>query len=378
MIMSTNKDAENTEFSQLLENTVISLNIDAAENPEYYSSKEGIKLENVICENMLINARDTSFDGTIKVMGGAIFPDIVANKYYGVEVKSTVKNHWSTTGNSILESSRVGSVERIYLMFGKLAAPVEFRCRPYEECLSDVVVTHYPRYHVDMNLNEGETIFDKIEVPYDTFRLEDRPVEKITRYYKSKLEPGQSLWWMGTQEEPEAVSFTTMLWNKLSDKEKKHYKETALALYPQIFGGNYNQLALYLVSFGVVPPSLRDIFSAGGRSDIKTCGSTYTNMPAVFRRIYEHRSGVRDRILMTPKDELLENWNVSELWDERLEQWIVLAGSNCMRETSKIKKILTKKDKFLKWAHGDESSWDNIWGSESFNALRSIILLEKF
>ena len=56
------------------------------------------------------------------------------------------------------------------MLFAKLASPIEFRCRPYEECLSEVVVTHSPRYLIDMNLAIGKTIFDKIKTPYNELR----------------------------------------------------------------------------------------------------------------------------------------------------------------------------------------------------------------
>src|SRR5690606_31221809 len=143
--------------------------------------------------------------------GGQLFPDIVVNKYYGVEVKSTTQNHWKTTGNSVLESTRIKGVERIYLMFGKLAAPIEFRCRPYEECLSDVVVTHSPRYLIDMDLSKGKTIFDKMEKTYDQLRLHQPPLEPVVNYYRSRLKPGEQIWWLGKTSNLVMKFWTTLL-----------------------------------------------------------------------------------------------------------------------------------------------------------------------
>jgi hypothetical protein len=37
--------------------------------------------------------------------------------------KTTTKNHWKTTGNSVLEGTRIDSVERIFMLFAKLASP---------------------------------------------------------------------------------------------------------------------------------------------------------------------------------------------------------------------------------------------------------------
>ena len=141
----------------------------------------------------------TVFENSIELIGGQKFPDIVAKKYYGIELKTTTQNHWKTTGNSVLESTRVDDVERIFMLFAKLASPIEFRCRPYEEVLSEVVVTHSPRYLIDINLEQGKTIFDKIKMPYDTLRKKESPIKPIVDYYKSKLKPGEELWWMDAE-----------------------------------------------------------------------------------------------------------------------------------------------------------------------------------
>ena len=55
----------------------------------------------------------TPFENTIEKISGQKFPDIVAAKFYGVEVKSTKENHWTSTGSSILETTRVADVENI-------------------------------------------------------------------------------------------------------------------------------------------------------------------------------------------------------------------------------------------------------------------------
>ena len=88
----------------------------------------------------------------IRLVSAQYFPDIIAEKYYGVEVKSTKENHWTSTGSSIVESTRDKNVENIYMLFGKLGGKTaEFKCRPYEDCLSDIAVTHSPRYLINMN-----------------------------------------------------------------------------------------------------------------------------------------------------------------------------------------------------------------------------------
>ena len=47
--------------------------------------------------------------------------------YYGVEVKTTKSDQWKSTGSSVAEGTRVEGVERVYLLFGKMGRPADFR-----------------------------------------------------------------------------------------------------------------------------------------------------------------------------------------------------------------------------------------------------------
>jgi hypothetical protein len=50
-------------------------------------------------------------------------------------------------------------VEDIYVLFAKMGGKYpEFLCRPYQEVMCDIAVTHSPRYLIDMKLEAGETI----------------------------------------------------------------------------------------------------------------------------------------------------------------------------------------------------------------------------
>lgn len=153
MIISENRKPPLSLFRDIMTRTDVILNADAARREDYYSKRSGKAVEQDVYEAVCEAAMKTEFEGTIQLVSGASFPDIVANKYYGVEVKSTEKDHWTSIGSSILESTRNADVERIYLTFGKLGKPVQFLSRPYEDCLSGIAVTHYPRYQIDMTLH---------------------------------------------------------------------------------------------------------------------------------------------------------------------------------------------------------------------------------
>ena len=83
------------------------------------SSLHGRNLEPYVKDVITELAINTVFENSIELIGGQKFPDIVAKKYYGIEVKTTTQNHWKTTGNSVLESTRVDNVERIFMLFAK-------------------------------------------------------------------------------------------------------------------------------------------------------------------------------------------------------------------------------------------------------------------
>src|SRR5699024_11116667 len=126
------------------------------DNSKYYRSRGGVLLEKDVFDMFVELSIGTVFEDSFVMVSGQRFPDIVAMGYFGVEVKTTKSDNWISTGSSIIESTRVDGVEKIYLLFGKLSRNVEFRSRPYEDCLSDIVVTHSPRYKIDMELEKED------------------------------------------------------------------------------------------------------------------------------------------------------------------------------------------------------------------------------
>ena len=285
MIVSVNSKPELSEFRRLMAKTDQFLNADAIKRPKYYATRGGNPLEDDVMEALTECSKGTPFQGTIEKVSGQKFPDIVAAKFYGVEVKSTKDDHWTSTGSSILETTRVADVERIFMTFGKLGGnPIEFLSKPYEECLYGIAVTHMPRYLIDMRLKKGETIFDKMGVPYDELRQMDNPIAPVSKYYRSQLKPGESLWWAGDAAD-ETVSATIRLWKNLTPDEKRRYTVYGCVNYPEIFGGDYDRYSLWLTSQGVVDPHIRDQFSAGGQEEMRMPDGQIIKFPGVYRRV---------------------------------------------------------------------------------------------
>lgn len=326
MIISENNKPTIEDFRNLMQNTDKFLNDEASKNQDYFSQRTGTQLETDVFEALQKCAINTPFENTISLISGASFPDIVANKFYGIEVKSTIKNHWKSIGSSILESTRIPNVERIFLMFGKLGKPVTFKSRPYEECLSGISVTHYPRYQIDMELNAGETIFDKIGISYDELRRMDNPVIPVSRYYKSKLKSGESLWWAGDNEFEEASAPPIIrLWTTLTAEQKNYYTVQGYALFPEILSSSatkYQRYALWLaVHCSIVNTNIRDQFSAGGKIDIQTAQGIFCQMPAAFGRIKKNSKLIEETINNASESTLIENWKAKAISNNRIEQW---------------------------------------------------------
>jgi hypothetical protein len=336
MIVAENPKPSTDEFRALMSRVDILLNEEASANPSFFSSKSGLALEPAIRDVAVECAKHTKFEGSINLVSGASFPDIVAAKYYGIEVKSTQQNHWTSIGSSILESTRIPDVERIYLTFGKLGDPIQFMSRPYEECLSGIAVTHYPRYQIDMNLKPGESIFHKMGIPYDTLRKMDNPVEPVASYYRSKLREGESLWWSGgaTEAVEASVPATVRLWTSLSPEEKDYYEACSYVYFPECIMSSsskkYNRATLWLATqCGIINSNVRDSFSAGGQVRMQTSDGIVVTMPRIFKNIQTHIIEIKDALFNTEPGKLNDFWR-EPINNNRMRQWIGLVAKEAL------------------------------------------------
>jgi hypothetical protein len=350
MIVSVNSGPNRFEFDSLLNSTIDELNIHAKNSSNKVATLIGRNLEPYVKDVMTDLAVGTPFENSIELIGGQKFPDIVANKFYGIEVKTTTQNHWKTTGNSVLESTRVEDVERIFMLFAKLANPIEFRCRPYEDVLSEVVVTHSPRYLIDMNLEKGKTIFDKIKMPYDTLRKKDNTIKPIVDYYKSLLKPGEELWWMDSENNSKPSNLVIKIWNNLSLKERQVLKNRAMVYFPELFGNSndkFGRLAMWLVTReAIVCPNVRDLFTAGGKKDFVIGKTTYYKVPRILLNLFDNIHEITETIIQTSAVELSEYWETKTTEKKKLFDWIDLVSYQAKKipgtKDLNVRQILTE------------------------------------
>lgn len=335
MIVSTNGDSRRQEFETLLNGSIKSLRSEA----KRFKYRSPIVFEQDVKDVMDDAAKGTAFQGTLVLKSGGAFPDIYTNrpKYpFGVEVKTTKQDQWRTVGNSVLESTRIEGIEHIYVLFGKLAPPVGFIYKKYEECIYGVAVTHSPRYLIDMRLNSGETVFDKMRMPYDELRKKPDPISPLKKYYRTTLRPGESLWWLETPgDEPPMANVKIRLWQSLETSEREVFVCHAMALFPRIFREGdqlkFSELAVWLINkHSVINTSLRDPFTAGGQVTIKVGCTVYRGIPRIFENLRIRIPAIHG--YLTDADNLPE---IEDCWErdvnlrEVFPTWIHLVEENC-------------------------------------------------
>lgn len=324
MIVVDDPNILQDDFIKLLESTKNHTLTELVSQESKAKKLNGDEFETIVYNNSLIASKDTPFEGHVIQTGAHAFPDIIARRYFGVEVKMTTGDKWVSTGNSILETTRVDDVERIYMFFGKFGGDIDIRYRTYQDCLYDIGVTHSPRYKIDMGLADGHSIFAKMGIPYEVLRNEKNPINKIKDYYRQQLKDGEELWWIDAQTEEKTVSPIIRPFRMLSREEQENYFVETMILFPEVFGRSqtkYERPAAYLITkYNSVSSSLRDTFTAGGQETLEVDGRQVT-VPKIFSHLLTHAKDIENKIEHISEEDLRYYWRLSNIDGSRIEQW---------------------------------------------------------
>jgi len=87
-----------------------------------------------------------------------------------------------------------------------------------------------------MNLETGESIFDEMRMDYDEFRNSDDQIKTLRQYYRSKLQPGEELWWLESDSEEKNSNIVVGQFRNLTIQQKKNIEIELIVLFPQILG----------------------------------------------------------------------------------------------------------------------------------------------
>lgn len=331
------------DFANFVNRVIERLKEVASLNPQFITScRSGDDFE--LCVVDIVNGvlNESSLDAKVHhTPGSHAFPDIIiefdSGIKYGLEVKSSSSaksKGWKINGNSVMGSTRDDSVIETYIIFGKTARTnLDFRARKYDECVANVVVTHSPRYLIDMDVPIGETFFDKSGIEYQDIISSENPIGLITSYFQKQ---GQKAWWLA-ESTPAAVR----LFSDISAKEQFECFGYGLAHFPELFERNstkYKRLAMWMATErSIVSPSLRDDFTAGGQVDIILNGTIYSKLPQIFSRLIEYKGFLIKSLEDASPESLCADWGINiqewETVDDRVRTWIsVVASHICVRQ----------------------------------------------
>ncbi|MBQ4315022.1 MAG: hypothetical protein IJC21_06255 [Lentisphaeria bacterium] len=315
------------------------------------------EFENQVSEALDAAAKGTSFESTIELVTGHRFPDIEVMNHFGVEVKSTKSDHWKTLGNSVLESTRKKEIEIIYIFFAQLLKNPKLKFRKYQDCLSEVQITHSPRYMIDMDLPPGQSIFDKMGLDYDTVRSQERPISLFIDYYKRILGNDTSVWWINNDGSEKSAPMQISFWSDLSTDKKHALMGYLLFLFPEVFSERsttkYKRLIIWLVkNHSIVSACMRDDFSAGGRIELDIYGQKIS-LPQIINCLLKHIDSFRQAIEECSIDDVNEHLNPPEDFkdspDARFELWFT-QFCNIITKTSYNSEKLRKYIKAQLWS----------------------------
>lgn len=258
------------------------------------------------------------------------FPDIAVGNF-GVEVKFTLADTWRSVANSVLETNRIETVEKVYLIFGKMGGTPEVRWGDYEKSVMHVRTSHVPRFEVE--IGAPRSLFEQMGVSYDEFRnlrMEEK-MRYIRAYARSRLQQGERLWWLEDNIESEhTLPIQARLYTNLSMEEKTRLRAEAVLLCPSVVKSGraknkYDDAVLYLLTYhGVICHQARDLFSAGSVANPANddAGGLY------IERALKLIEGEMIQASLAMDDALfVEYWSESVPPKQRIKRWLEKADA---------------------------------------------------
>lgn len=236
----------------------------------------------------------------IDIIGGHHFPDvniIIADKKYGVELKSSQKGTWIVPGNSIFESISEDDYEQIFVMFAsrrkdtitkKFIFKYAIKYKEYWQSTSNISVTHSPRFII--NMDTASTVFSSV-AEYIKFR-DMTNEEKALFAQKILRERADGIKWYIA---PDIDSIKVTNFSELTKERKQELITELFVLFPTDIlrkRNEYSRCTNYLIDkYYIYSKNLRDVFSAGGRLEING-----VFLPQTLRTFIEYEPSIKELI----------------------------------------------------------------------------------
>ena len=319
------------EFKQILENACNLLTYESKDNI-FSSSINFEKRVRELLNDLIKPYSETEIDFNPHPQA---FPDIAVGNF-GVEVKFTLNDTWRSVANSILETNRIDTVEKVYLIFGKMGGIPEVKWNDYDKSIIHVRTSHVPRFEVEISADHSQqatSLFEIMGISYDDFRKlgMNEKMHYIRTYARSRLQKGERLWWLEDNLDTEyALPIQARLYTNLQTEEKTKLRAEAVLLCPSIVKSGrsknkYDDAVLYLLTYhGVICHQARDLFSAGSvaNPDNDDEGGLYIEraLKLIEKEIIQAALTIDDALFV-------EYWGESVPPEKRIKRWLEKADA---------------------------------------------------
>ena len=239
--------------------------------------------DSIVCENFLVSLLKESCmtlgidSALITHHGGHSFPDVtIKGTSFGIEIKGA-KAHRSFNGNSVIASTMKSGLNKVFLMYW-IGDDKEIGYRDYFECVATPVVTHSPRFQLDIDLDSSKSMFgigdDKVGLVEDViFGGNTIDSEKIIQWMANKAKAkGETPWWISTDESLPRGSTGLSKFTNLKTIDRNAFLKEAFLAFPRIFDRTSSTKYNGLFEWAIQKKSIyttRDDYSAGGKVEIK-------------------------------------------------------------------------------------------------------------
>ncbi len=261
------------EMSKVLE-LACSIGKDSIKNgmaPPYSDSTVSEEfLVALIKEAMLALGHD---DNRVIHHKGHAFPDVsIAGSRIGIELKGATSSR-KFNGNSVVASTMLPNLKKIFLMYW-IGAAGDIGYKDYFDCVATPVVTHSPRFQLDIDLDKNSSMFgsgpDKVGEIDDVIFAEDGiDSEKIIKWMSDKAKlKGETPWWISTDESLPTGSTGLTKFTNMSEERRRHFLKSAFLAFPKILDKSSPTKYSGLFEWAIQAHSTyttRDDYSAGGQ-----------------------------------------------------------------------------------------------------------------
>lgn len=267
--------------------------------------------------------------------GGHSFPDVsFTGSGVGIELKGATSNR-KFNGNSVVASTMLPNLKKIFLMYW-IGSAGDIGHKDYFDCVATPVVTHSPRFQLDIDLDKNTSMFgtgpDKVgtidEVIFTSNGIDS---EKIIKWMSDKAKrKGETPWWISTDESLPTGSTGITKFTNMPEDKKRQFLKCAFLSFPKILDKTSPTKYNGLFEWAILTHSAyttRDDYSAGGQITItlpKFSASPITLPQCVqgaidslsnsskipmadLEKVYERKFRDAEDFLLTYKDLLIEN-----------------------------------------------------------------------